>query len=77
MIRANSDELIRLSQLIGLIYDGATDPSRWSSSILPALCEYLKMHRVVIFTPLQTLQMGGYLFSHGYNHGYMEIYINK
>ncbi|MEQ1533514.1 MAG: hypothetical protein ABL906_08120, partial [Sideroxydans sp.] len=59
------EDLTYLSNLIGLIYDGATDPSRWSTLILPAICEYLQMPRALLFTPLHTPQEGGYLFNYG------------
>ncbi|MBI3479105.1 MAG: hypothetical protein HY016_01925 [Nitrosomonadales bacterium] len=29
----NNEELTRLSELIGLIYEGATDPTRWTKDI--------------------------------------------
>lgn len=32
-----SEELARFSDLIGLIYEGATDPGRWTHDIMPAI----------------------------------------
>lgn len=77
MVRADFDELSRLSDLIGLIYDGATDSGRWETTILPAICDFLQMPRALIFTPLHTPQVGGYLFNHGHDHGRMDLYLNK
>jgi hypothetical protein len=51
MNRSNA-ELMQLSDLIGLIYEGATDPSRWTKDILPAVAKYIQapgcffIHRV-------------------------------
>lgn len=36
-------ELTLLSKLIGLIYEGATPPSRWTKDILPAMAEYIQV----------------------------------
>lgn len=71
------EDLTYLSNLIGLIYDGATDPSRWSTLILPAICEYLQMPRALLFTPLHTPQEGGYLFNYGHDSARMELYLNQ
>jgi DNA-binding CsgD family transcriptional regulator len=72
-----SQELTRLSDLIGLIYEGATDPSRWSKDILPALSSYMQSPKCWLFTTLHTPQTGGYLFNHGVSHDGLELYINK
>ncbi len=70
-------ELSRLSELIGLIYEGATDPSRWTTDILPALSSHMRSPKSWLFTTLHTPQTGGYLFNHGTNHDQLELYINK
>ena len=70
-------ELSRFSELIGLIYEGATDPSRWTKDILPALSSYMQSPISWLFTTLHTPQTGGYLFNHGSNHDQLELYINK
>lgn len=72
-----SEELTRLSNLIGLIYEGATDPSRWSKDILPAISEYMQMPQCLIFTTLHTPQTGGYLFNHGLDQPHVDLYTNK
>jgi DNA-binding CsgD family transcriptional regulator len=76
MSRSNA-ELNRFSELIGLIYEGATDPSRWTKDILPALSSYMQSPISWLFTTLHTPQTGGYLFNHGSNHDQLELYINK
>jgi len=70
-------ELTRLSDLIGLIYEGATDPSRWTKDILPAISEYMEMSQCVIFTTLHTPQTGGYQFYYGIDQPNMDLYTNR
>jgi DNA-binding CsgD family transcriptional regulator len=70
-------ELTELSDLIGLIYEGATDPSRWTKDILPALSSYMQSSKSWIFTTLHTPQTGGYLFNHGVTQAHLDSYINK
>jgi len=77
MTDRTSDELTRLSDLIGLIYEGATDPSRWTKDILPALASYMQSPKSWLFTTLHTPQTGGFLFNHGVSHERLELYTNK
>lgn len=72
-----NQELTRLSNLIGLIYEGATDPSRWTKDILPAVADYMQMPQCLIFTTLHTPQTGGYLFNYGLDQPHMDLYTNK
>lgn len=72
-----SEELTRLSNLIGLIYEGATDPSRWTKDILPAVAEYIDAPGGFLFTPLHTPQNGGYFFPHGISQEQIDLYGNK
>ena len=72
-----NNELTQLSDLIGLIYEGATDPSRWTSDILPAVSEYLQAPECILFTNLHTPQNGGYFFIHGMTQDHVDLYMNK
>lgn len=76
MDRANQ-ELTRLSDLIGLIYEGGTDPSRWSKDILPAVAEYIEAPGCFLFTALHAPQNGGYFFVHGIAQEQVDLYANK
>jgi DNA-binding CsgD family transcriptional regulator/PAS domain-containing protein len=76
MDRHHSD-LAQLSQVIGLIYEGATDPSRWTRDILPAMAEYMQAPGVLLFSSLHTPQNGGYLFLHGIAQEQMDLYMHK
>jgi DNA-binding CsgD family transcriptional regulator/PAS domain-containing protein len=76
MDRTN-EELTRLSNLIELIYEGATDPSRWSKDILPAVAEYIEAPGCYLFTPAHTPQSGGFFFLHGIPQEQVDLYINK
>jgi DNA-binding CsgD family transcriptional regulator/PAS domain-containing protein len=72
-----NEELVRLSDLIGLIYEGATDPSRWVKDILPAVAEYIEAPACFLFTALHTPQNGGYFFIHGIAQEQVDLYANK
>ncbi|MHB9116784.1 MAG: helix-turn-helix transcriptional regulator [Burkholderiales bacterium] len=76
MYRSN-EELTRLSDLIGLIYDGATDPIRWTQDILPAMADYFQAPRCILFTNSHTPQNGGYFFLHGITQDHVDLYMNK
>jgi DNA-binding CsgD family transcriptional regulator len=76
MARSN-EALTRLSDLIGLIYEGATDPGRWSPDILPALAEYIEAPECFLFTVLHTPQNGGYMFFCGITQDQMDLYFNR
>lgn len=60
-----SEDLICFSDLIGLIYEGATDPSRWTKDILPALAQYFRVPDCLLFTPVHAPKDGGYAFLYG------------
>lgn len=72
-----NEELTQLSDVIGLIYEGATDPSRWTKDILPAVAEYIQVSECFLFTPLHTPQNGGYCFLHGIAQEHLDLYLNK
>lgn len=71
------EELTRLSGVIGLIYEGATDPSRWTKDILPAVADYIQAPEGILHTSLHTPQNGGYFFLHGITQERVAVYINK
>ena len=73
----NNEELTRLSDLIGLIYEGATDPGLWAKRILPAVAEYIEAPACFLFTALHTPQNGGYFFLHGIPQEQIDLYANK
>lgn len=73
----NNEELTRLSDLIGLIYEGATDPSRWTKDILPAVAEYIEAPECFLFTPMHTPLNGGYMFFHGITQDQVDLYFNR
>lgn len=70
-------ELDHLSEIIGLIYEGSTDPARWSTAILPAMCDYIQAPGCFLFSPLHTPQCGGHAFTHGISQEFLDLYINK
>lgn len=72
-----TEELTRLSNLIGLIYEGATDPSRWSKDILPAVAKYIETPASILYSPLHTPQKGGYFFLHGITQEHVDQYLHK
>jgi DNA-binding CsgD family transcriptional regulator len=65
MMDRTNEELTRLSNLIGLIYEGATDPGRWTEDIMPAMAQYIQVPDCILFTPLHTPKDGGYAFMYG------------
>ncbi len=76
MNRGNQ-ELTRLSELIGLIYEGATDPSRWTKDILPAVAEYIEAPGCCLFTVLHHPLNDGYFFIHGIAQEQIDLYASK
>lgn len=66
-------ELAQLSDLIGLIYEGATDPSHWTKDILSAVVEYIQAPECVLFTSLHTPQ-NGWFFSFTVLHKITSIF---
>lgn len=73
----SNNELAQFSNLIGLIYEGATDPSRWTKDILPAVADYIQAPECILHTAIHTPQNGGYFFLHGITQERVDIYINK
>jgi len=71
------EDLIRFSNLIGLIYEGATDPSRWTKDILPAIATYIGAPACILYSPLHTPQNGGYFFLHGITQEHVDLYVQK
>ncbi len=73
----SNSELTQLSDVIGLIYEGATDPSRWTKDILPTVAEYLQAPKCVLFTPLKMPQDGGFGYIHGLSQRQFDLYVNR
>ena len=73
----NNAQLTQLSDLIGLIYEGATDPSRWTADILPAMAEYVEAPACILYSVLHTPQNGGYFFLHGITQEHIDHYAHK
>jgi DNA-binding CsgD family transcriptional regulator len=71
------DELSALSDLVGLIYEGATDLGRWTPEILPAMCDYIGAPTCVLFTPLMLGQEGGFALIHGMSQAQLDLYITR
>ena len=76
-VHPTAEELLQLSHLIGLIYEGATDATRWTASILPAITDYVQAPGCLLFSSLHRPQDGGYLFIHGIAHDQMDLYTNR
>lgn len=74
---SRNEDLARLSNLIGLIYEGATAPSRWSKDILPAVVDYIRAPECILFTPAHTPQNGGFFFLHGIPQEQVDLYMTR
>jgi DNA-binding CsgD family transcriptional regulator len=74
VVNRYDDDLSALSDLIGLIYEGATDPARWMPEILPAMCDYIGAPTCVLFSPYIVGQEGGFAFIHGVSQAQVELY---
>lgn len=72
---ASIGELQELSSLIDLIYQGATDPTRWET-ILAALADYVAAPHAFIHTPTIVPEKGGYMFAHNVPAGIIETWGN-
>jgi DNA-binding CsgD family transcriptional regulator len=77
MDHTNEEELTRLSNLIDLIYDGATDSSRWTKDILPAIADYIEAPTCILFSPIHTPQNGGFFFLYGLEQEHIDLYASK
>jgi len=71
------EELTCFSNLIGLIYEGATDPSRWTKDVLPAVAQYIGAPACILYSPLHTPLNGGYFFLHGITQEHVDLYVQK
>lgn len=69
-------ELAQLSELIGLIYEGATDPNHWNKT-LPAIAEWVGAPRGLLFTPLNSPKDGGFYFNHALPEHVMQLWGTK
>lgn len=76
MDRTN-EELTRFSNLLGLIYEGATDPGRWTKDILPAIADYIEAPACILYSALHTPQNSGYFFLHGITQEHVDLYVQK
>lgn len=72
-----NEKLTRFSDLIGLIYEGATDPALWTRAILPALADYIQAPEVFLYTVAHTPQNGGYMFFQGITQDQIDLYFEK
>jgi DNA-binding CsgD family transcriptional regulator len=77
MDAVNKAELARLSQVIGLIYEGATDPARWSRDIVPATADYLGAPGANLFTASRRLQDGGFCFYRGVTQDRIDLFMGQ
>lgn len=59
-------ELRQFSQLVDLIYQGATSFEAWPK-ILEGLCDYIDAPRGVLFTPVHTTETGGFALGHNFS----------
>ncbi len=73
----SNSELTQLSDVIGLIYEGATNPGRWTKDILPSVADYIEAPKAVLFSPFQMPRDGGYLHVHGISQQQMELYASR
>jgi len=71
------EELTCFSNLIGLIYEGATDPSRWTKDVLPAVAQYIGAPACILYSPLHTPLNGGYFFLHGITQEHVDLNVQK
>lgn len=73
----NTPELARFSEVVGLVYEGATDPSRWTKDILPTLTEYIQAPKCVLYTPFLMPQNGGFAYIQGVSQQQIELYATR
>jgi hypothetical protein len=69
-------ELERLSDLIGFIYRGATEPSLWPEIVADASA-WLGSPKGMLYTPLHGPEQGGIYFQHGLSDFFLELYKAK
>ena len=73
---ASTAELARLSELIDTIYQGATEPSRWSA-ILPDIAGWVGARFGLLFTPTHPPEKGGFYFNHGIPESVMQLWSTR
>lgn len=73
----DAEDWERLTNLIDLIYQGATEPALWPHTILPALAHGLGADKAVLFTPFVMPQAGGLAFFHGISPAQIELYATR
>ena len=76
MNQSNLSELSRLSKLIDLIYQGATDLEAWRN-VPSAIGEWMDAYSCLIFTPLHTPEHGGFSVTHNLSAQVMELWATK
>ena len=69
-------ELTRLSDLIGFIYEGATEPEHWNV-ILPRVADYVSARFGLLFTPLHPPEKGGFYFNHRIPESVMHLWSTR
>ena len=69
-------ELAQLSELIDTIYQGATEPSHWDV-ILPAVADWVGALRGLLFTPLNSLDNGGFYFNYALPESMLQLWSTK
>lgn len=59
----NTDDLPQLSNILGAVYRGATDPDAWAEA-LPQIATWLGAPMALLFTPLTPPPQGGFVVPH-------------
>lgn len=75
MDRTNQ-ELARLSDLLGLIYEGTTEPDHWNV-ILPKVADWVSARFGLLFTPLHPPEKGGFYFNHRIPESVMHLWSTR
>ncbi|NOT65527.1 MAG: hypothetical protein HOP06_05795 [Methylotenera sp.] len=73
MNQPNISELARLSELIDLIYQGATEINRWQEA-LPAMAEWLDAPAAILYTPMHTPDSGGFQFPYQIPQSMLDLW---
>ncbi len=72
----SNTELVRLSELIDFIYQGATDPAHWNN-VLPAIAEWVDAPRGMLITPQHAPGNGGFCFLHNTPEHFFQLLATK
>jgi len=75
--RFTREDLTRLNHLVGLVYSGAMDPSRWTKQILPEMADFIGAPTCMVLSDTRLPRSGGYLFSHGMSPELFDVYVKK